>query len=432
MTGAGETYFSAFAVLLKATPGQIGLLAALPQLVASLAQLFSAWLGQRLQRRMPIILFGASLQCFSWVPLILLPLLYPDYAVIALIAAVMLYYFGSNMAVPQWSSLMGDLVHKRRRGRYFALRTRMASITAFVALLVAGMLLHIFDHFGYALGGFITVFTIAMLARTVSIYHLKQMHDPGGHSAALEIPNWRMWKAQFVSSPFAIFSLYFALMQCATAIASPFFAVYLLRDLQFSYLEFTLNAAMVVLAQFLTLNAWGRIADIFGNRLILVIAGSLIPALPLLWLLSTQHWYLMLLQGLGGLLWAGFSLSAGNFIYDALPANRRVTLMALHNAMANIGIFVGALLGGYLANHLDKTIHLGGKAYELISVFYIVFILSAVARAIVALVFLPRIKEVRYVKALPVRELVFRVASFNALRGFFFEVVGSRKKSEPK
>ena len=130
MTGAGETYFSAFAVLLKATPGQIGLLAALPQLVASLAQLFSAWLGQRLQRRMPIILFGASLQCFSWVPLILLPLLYPDYAVIALIAAVMLYYFGSNMAVPQWSSLMGDLVHKRRRGRGARTRNSGAGFSA--------------------------------------------------------------------------------------------------------------------------------------------------------------------------------------------------------------------------------------------------------------------------------------------------------------
>ena len=48
MTGAGETYFSAFAVLLKATPGQISLLAALPQLTASVAQLVSAWLGRSL------------------------------------------------------------------------------------------------------------------------------------------------------------------------------------------------------------------------------------------------------------------------------------------------------------------------------------------------------------------------------------------------
>ena len=431
MTGAGETYFSAFAVLLKATPGQISLLAALPQLTASVAQLVSAWLGHRLQRRMPVIFFGAGLQAFSWLPMMLLPLMFPEHAVSFMIGAVMLYHFGANMAVPQWSSLMGDLVHKRRRGRYFALRTRLASITAFVALVGAGIVLHLFDQHGYALAGFVTVFVTALLARLVSIYQLKQMHDPGGHAAALEIPNWRLWKTQFVSSPFAVFSLYYALMQSATAIASPFFAVYLLRDLQFSYLEFTLNAGMVVLAQFLTLNAWGRIADIFGNRLILVIAGSLIPLLPLLWLLSTQHWYLMLLQGLGGLLWAGFSLSAGNFIYDALPAAKRVTLMALHNALANMGIVIGALFGGYLAGHLQPSLTMGGHSFELLSVFYIVFVVSALARATVALVFLPRIKEVRYVKAMPVRELVFRVSRFSALRGFFFEVVASRKKPRP-
>jgi hypothetical protein len=63
-----------------------------------------------------------------------------------------------------------------------------------------------------------------------------------------------------------------------------------------------------------------------------------------------------------------------------------------------------------------------------VSVFYVVFLLSALARATVALVFLPGIREVRYVKTLPVRELVFRVSRFNALWGFFFDVVASRRK----
>ncbi|WP_455217734.1 MFS transporter, partial [Kaarinaea lacus] len=329
MTGSGETYFSAYAIMLKASAGQIGLLAALPQLVASVAQLLSAWIGHRVQRRLPIILFGAILQCLSWIPMVVLPLLFPDYAVALMIVSVILYFFGANLAVPQWSSLMGDLVHKRRRGRYFALRTRLASITAFLSMIFAGLLLHFFDEQGYVLAGFITVFVLAMSARLVSIYHLKKMHDPPGHTAALEMPDIRLWRHHVMQSPFARFSLFNALMQGATAIASPFFAVYMLRDLQYSYLEFMSCAAMTILAQFLTLNTWGRISDIFGNRLVLVISGSLIPVLPVLWTLSTEHWYLMMLQGLGGLFWAGFSLSAGNFIYDALAPQKRVTLMAL-------------------------------------------------------------------------------------------------------
>ncbi len=432
MTGAGETYFSAFAVLIKATPGQIGLLAALPQLLASLAQLFSAWLGHRTQQRLPIVLLGARIQALSWLPLIVLSLAFPQQAVAIMIGCIAVYYIGANLAIPQWSSLMGDLVPKRRRGRYFALRTRLASITAYVALIGAGLVLHLFDHYGAPLAGFLTLFTVAMVARFVSIHHLKQMHDAPGHVSPLELPNWRLWRTHVLASPFAVFSLFYALMQFATAIASPFFTVYLLRDLQFSYLLFTLNTGMVILAQFLALNWWGRIADTFGNRLILVVTGAVIPAIPLLWVLSTDIWYLMLLQALGGLVWAGFSLCAGNFIFDALPPHKRVTLMALHNSLANIGVFAGALIGGYLAMHLDRVMTIAGQSFEFASVFHIIFLLSALARALVAAVFLPRLKEMRLRRAAPVRQLFFRVSRFNALWGLFFDVVGSRKKPLPK
>lgn len=427
MSGAGEAYLSAFALLLKATPGQIGLLAALPHLTASIAQMISASLGHKFGQRLRIILFGASLQAYSWLPLILLPLAFPDYAVPLMLACVVIYYFGINLATPQWSSLMGELVHRRRRGRYFGYRTRLASITSFVALVCAGLILHFFDHYGLALVGFITVFLIAMCARLISVYHLKQLHDPPGHVAALEIPSWRLWRKQFVSSPFAVFSLFYALMQFSTAIASPFFTVYMLRDLQFTYFEFTMNAAMAVLAQFLTLNWWGRIADTLGNRLILVSTGALIPIFPALWTLSTEHWYMMMLQAMGGLVWAGFSLSASNFIYDALLPQKRVTLMALHNTLANIGIFFGALLGGYLATHLPKDFEIAGYHITWVSAFYGVFLISSCCRLLIAIIFLPRLKEVRPVKSMPVSQLIFGIARFNAIWGLFFDVVGNKK-----
>lgn len=43
-------------------------------------------------------------------------------------------------------------------------------------------------------------------------------------------------------------------MQLSVAIAAPFFVVYMLRDLHFTYLEFTINTAMSILIQFLALN----------------------------------------------------------------------------------------------------------------------------------------------------------------------------------
>jgi hypothetical protein len=81
MIGIGETYFSAFALFLKATTPQIGLLASLPPLLASFVQLLSAWLGRLTQQRKVIVLVGATVQAFTWLPLMILPVVFSEMAV---------------------------------------------------------------------------------------------------------------------------------------------------------------------------------------------------------------------------------------------------------------------------------------------------------------------------------------------------------------
>ena len=88
MTGIGETYLSAFALFLKASTPQIGLLASVPPMLASLVQLLSAWVGHATGHRKGIILTGAGIQAGAWLPILLLPLLFPASAVSLLIAAV--------------------------------------------------------------------------------------------------------------------------------------------------------------------------------------------------------------------------------------------------------------------------------------------------------------------------------------------------------
>lgn len=427
MSGGAETYFSAFALFLKATTTQIGWLASLPPLLGSFAQLLSAWVGHLTGRRRPIILFGASLQAAVWLPMLVLPFLFPQHAVILFIACVMLYYAFTNLAAPQWNSLMGDLVPEKRRGRYFARRTGLASVTAFISLIVGGLILYGFDEIGWTASGFVVVFIIAALARIVSVYHLSRMVDPPGHVAALQVPTDMHWWQRLFGSPFARFSLFFALLQTAVSIAAPFFSVYMLRDLKYSYLLFMINTAASVLMQVLTLNAWGRVGDHFGNRKILVMCGSLIPVFPMLWTLSPNYFYLVCLQAMGGLVWAGFSLSAGNFFFDLVPAGKRATYLALHNVLASIGIFIGASLGGYLGAVLPKEFDLFGHHVTWGSALFGVFLLSTACRLVIVLLFLPRVKEVREVRPVSVGGLLFRVARYNALAGLFFELIGRRR-----
>ncbi len=431
MAGGGETYFSAFALFLKASTAQIGFLASVPPLLASFAQVFSAWLGHKTGKRKSIILAGAVLQGMAWIPIALLPLVFPEHAVQLLIVAVIAYYACGNLAALQWSSLMGDLVDERKRGRFFARRTRLSSITSFVSLVLAGLTLHFFTKHGITMHGYLVVFAVAFVARLISVYHLSKMYDPPGHVAALEVPGGKNWLLGIWHTPVLRFSLFIALVQFSVAIASPFFSVYLLRDLKFSYFEFMSCTAGSVIIQFFTLNRWGAISDLFGNRVVMITCGMAIPFIPFLWLFSTNFYYLVFTQVISGFVWAGFSLSTSNFLYEAIPAGKRATFLAIHNVLANTGTFFGAMLGGFLGVVLPDEFHLLGLDIPWVSSLCNVFIISFVLRAVTAALFLPRVRETRRVKQMTFSSLIFRVGRFNALSGLIFDIVGSRRRQNP-
>lgn len=428
MAGAGEHYLAAYALFLKATTAQISWLAAFPSLLGSFAQLFSAWLASRIGQRKAIILFGVVLQTAMWLPIIWLPYFFPAHAVTILIVCVALYFAGGHLGTPVWNGLMGDLVPERRRGRFFARRTRLMSMTNFLALVGAGLLLYGFEIAERVHFGFMLVFTLAALARLYSATQLARMHDPERTPSAIDWPAlpglWRRLRG----SDCVRFTFFFAAMQFAAAIAAPFFVVYMLRDLGFSYLEYMSATALAVLAQFGSLRMWGRLGDIFGNRLILTVTGSVVPIFPVLWLISPNFAYVVVLQMLGGVFWSGFSLSASNYLYDSVAPDRRAAYSAVHNVFTNIAIFAGALLGGFLSLVIPESFMLFGKTWHWTSSLWGVLVVSSLARGVVTLSLAPALREVREVRRLSAAGLILRVARFNALAELFFDILAFTRR----
>ena len=415
MFGVAESYLSAFAVFLKATTAQISLLTALPALLGSLSQLFSAWLAGRLRKRKPLIRAGVFLQACMWLPMAVLPLLFPARAVELFICCVALYYVGGHFASPPWSSLIGDLVPERRRGRFFGGRTRLMSITTFASLTAAGTWLHYTQKMEYTGIGFAVLFACAFCARIYSWRQVGAMHEPAQQLAPLSLPPLRGLFARLRGLAFARFAIFFAAMNFAVAIASPFFVLYQLRDLGFSYLEFTAITAFYVLVQFLMYNVWGRLADIFGNRVVMAVTGSMIPLAPVLWLILPNFWGIMAIQMLGGAAWSGMSLCAGNYLYDVTPPEQRAAYSAIHQTLSSSAIFCGALVGGFLGTHVPTDFTLFGTEWHFTSGLWIVLVASSVARALAVAIFLPRLKEVRSVRRLSATQLIARLVRMNVV-----------------
>lgn len=427
MAGGGETYFTAFALYLRATAGQVALLSTLPSLIGSLAQLLSAWLEHKLQHRKSVILTGALCQACIWLPLAALAVLHPDTAAPWLLLLFTLYHGAGHFTLPPWTSLMGDIVPARRRSRYFAHRTSLTSMVSFIALVLAGCLLHVSDRMSYTWAGFGAIFLLGFACRMFSAKHIQAMHEPARHARTTNLlPDVRA----LAHTRAFWFSGYFVLMQCAVAIASPFFAVYMLRDLEYSYFEFMVNTGTAVLMQFITLNRWGRIGDVFGNRLILVVTGTLIPFMPLLWIVSSNYWYLLLIQACAGLAWGGFNLSSSNLLYELIPAPQRTVYVALHNVLTAMGVFTGAMIGAALLHVLPVRTTLFGDT-DIATVLLNVFLVSTAVRLVISLCFLPRIRETGQARRpMSARQFIYRVSGFDAILGLVYDLVAVSPKEK--
>ncbi len=90
MRGAGKSYLPAYALFLKATGGETGLLATPPAFLGSFAQLLATWFAERLGQRRSLIIAGLTAQSLLRLPIIALPILFPTHVIIILMVSHLL------------------------------------------------------------------------------------------------------------------------------------------------------------------------------------------------------------------------------------------------------------------------------------------------------------------------------------------------------
>jgi len=417
--GGGENYFSAFALLLQASPFHIGILSALPQLTGMVAQLSSVKLLQHLRKPDRLIITGGWAQAFCWLPLLALPLFMPGHGPWLLIGCAMLYFACGHATTPAWNSLLVDLVDAGNRGAYFAQRARITALTSFVSLGTAGAILTIGQQWELSWLGFAVIFLCAAAARVgatgcqTRISTLVPMHH-------IDAPNgFRHFLWKTATSDFRYFLLFSSLMHFAVLISGPFFVVYLLRDLHWTYLQYAGWMAASLLGQFATLQPWGQLGDRYGNKTILALTGLTVPLLPMAYIVSEQHLYLMIVNFFGGVVWAGLSLGLQNYVFDAVRPEERTRGVALANAVNAIGWGLGALTGSWLVVTMPERLSLGLWDLTPASNLPLVFCLSGMLRLLIVLNLLGTFGEPRRITPPPHRQLLWELPLIKPLAALF-------------
>ncbi len=411
MRGFGEHYVAPFALALNATSPQIAFLTSIPQLLSSLFQLISAKITDLFKKRKALVLGTILVQALIWFPLFIIPFLTKN--IPFLICFFTIYTVAGSFATPAWNSWMGDLVEENRRGRYFGYRNKVIGFFAFASIFAAGFILNAFTKINPFVG-FGIIFSIALTARLISFFYVKRMYEPSYIIQKKDTFSIIGFTKRLRKTNYGRFVIFIFFYRFAVSISAPFFTVYMLRDLGFSYWTFTLITGVATVTSFLTMTYWGRYGDKFGNKKVLTVTSLIIPTLPILWIFSYTARYLFFVQLFSGFVWAGFNLSSANFIFDAVPAAKRVRCNAYFNVFYGVSIFLGASLGGYFTKILPTTSFF-------FSNILIIFIISGFLRLIFALLFLGKIKEERKVDFIPDSKLLFNVVAIDPVKGFIYE-----------
>ena len=424
MMGAGETYLGPFGIFLRATTLQVGLLATLPQLFGSIMQLAGSRAMPLFRSRRKVVLTGVLIQASLWIPMAFLPFLFGSgvLPVLLLIGLVTLYHGANGAVVPVWNSLIGDLVPSEIRGRYFGNRNRLTGMSTFIALLFAGITLHLFQKEGVAEVGYLIIFAAAFFARLNSARWLARYEDPELRILPEESFTFRQFLRRSPHSNFAKFVFFVGAINLGVAFSAPYFALYMLRDLKFSYIEFTVVTAVATVTQFLTFRYWGELSDRFGNKKILNVCGWGVAIVPILWLVSPHIGYLVLIQVYAGFVWAGFNLASVNFIFDAVTPPKRALCVAYQGLVNGVCVFVGSVVGGYVATQLPGSYPLGHWTWKPISPLPVIFLMSGLTRLVASGLLLHRFKEVRPVEPIRDHEIIFRISHLKPIAGATFSL----------
>ncbi|MCW8966039.1 MAG: MFS transporter, partial [Candidatus Pacearchaeota archaeon] len=389
-TSLGYNYISPLAIAINASNSIVAMLSAVTGILGPLSQIFGSRLIEKYNRK-KILAKAVLAEVLMWIPFLTIALLFyfnilTEILPLALLLIFSLYTIVNNLGHPAWFSWMGDIVDEKYRGRWFAKRNLLLGFVSIIVGITSAIFLDFTKEKNLTMFGFTALFIIALISRTISLRSIKKQYEPkiklkkGYYFSFLD----------FLLAPkdnFKTFSIYRFFLNIACSISTPLLAVYLLRFLEFEYTAYMIITFAPTVFSLIVLELWGKFADKYGNYKILAISSIFIPLLPILWILSPNIIYLILIPSfVSGISWAGFNLATSNFIYDNISQQKRSLAVSYFNMLAGIGTFIGAGIGAILIKYLT---------IDITAPIIAIFIFGSLMRMIVVFFIIPQINEIK-------------------------------------
>jgi MFS family permease len=368
MVGFGETYLPAFALAVGLGQVTAGLTASLPLIAGGLLQLAAPRCVKFFGSYRRWVVTCASIQALSYVPLVVAAVrgeigMWALY----LVAAI---YWGFGMAAgPVWNCWIDGVVPRPALAGFLAVRSRLTQIAAWLAFLVGGLVLYVFDKSEQVLLAFAALFALAGVARLVSAGFLRAMDDASDMSAVETHTPVSQVAKRFLSPTASRFLLFMLVQQVSVHIAAPYFSPYMLAHLSLDYMQYVALVSASYLAKIAFYPLIAKIVRKVGAYRAMWVAAIGVSPMPIFWFWTPDLWSLVLSQVFAGFAWGTFELSSALLVFDRIDQKERLRILTFYNLLNAVAVVGGSLIGGAMLKYWEI-----GEAYRY------VFIASATAR----------------------------------------------------
>ncbi|NQS88767.1 MFS transporter [Patescibacteria group bacterium] len=353
-------FIIAFGLLLGASNLVIGLLAAAPFL-GNVFQIPAVLVVEKIRKR-KLICILASIIARIWLPIFaLIPLFFIKSGLSVLIMGIFFSGVAAAFSACSWSSWMRELIPDEVRGQFFSKRLTWSFVLAMPLSLLAGRFVDFWQArfpsqpaFGYSI-----VFLIAFGFGIGSILALRATPEPLMGEAHEKVSLFKVISSPFKDENFRKMLKFTTLWALSFNFAVPFFTVYMLKRIGLSLTIVILFSVLTQLFYILFLNIWGRLTDRFSNKSVMQASGMLLLICIITWPFTTlpeMHIatlpLLTLIHVFLGVSIAGVSIASFNIAFKLAPSVDTTKYLAINGALASIGMGIGPILGGVLADIL--------------------------------------------------------------------------------
>ena len=339
-----NNFFPIFAItILGATNYQVGLISSIPPLVALLMTVPAAIVLNKAYMQKRLVagsIFLARIGFLFIVMIIYLPSVTMQAWFFLLIIA--LISVPNTVANIGWQTFISGIIGEERRGQFFSDRNRLLTLVGLVATLLIGVAMR---ESSANASAYQLLFLVALLFGMLEVYFIMKHEEAPvpieGNLPVKKSMDWSIFRnPNYVS--FLGVALFF---NFAWQMAWGLFNIYNVRIAEATIFWLSMFSAGSMLMQFFTFPLWKRWAERYSNLRMFIWAAIGMATTPFLVVLSTNLYYLTLVQTTSGFFLSGTVLILFNLLLEQSPEQSRTYCITTYNILLALVAFVAPQIG---------------------------------------------------------------------------------------